>query len=136
MTPMNPIETVLDFIDRINRHDAARLSELMTAGHVFVDSLGRAVGGREEMRAAWKGYYAICPDFRITCTEIFADGSRVAAFGEAGGTIAAGGKLPPENRWRTPAAWFAVVENGLVKEWRVYADNKPVYDIIAARRAS
>jgi hypothetical protein len=26
---------------------------------------------------------------------------------------------------------LAVVENGLVREWRVYADNKPVYDIIA-----
>jgi hypothetical protein len=24
-----------------------------------------------------------------------------------------------------------VVEAGLVKEWRVYADNKPVYDILA-----
>jgi hypothetical protein len=23
------------------------------------------------------------------------------------------------------------VESGLVKEWRVYADNKPVYDIVA-----
>jgi hypothetical protein len=52
-------------------------------------------------------------------------------FGAAGGTIAAGGKLPPQNEWRTPAAWLAVVESGLVKEWRVYADNKPVYDIVA-----
>jgi hypothetical protein len=37
----------------------------------------------------------------------------------------------PDNKWRTPAPWLAVVENGLVKEWRVYADNKPVYDILA-----
>ena len=29
------------------------------------------------------------------------------------------------------AAWLARVENGLLKEWRVYADNKPVYDILA-----
>jgi hypothetical protein len=34
----------------------------------------------------------------------------VAIFGEAGGTIAASGKLPSENKWRTPAAWLAVVE--------------------------
>ncbi|MGB8522524.1 MAG: hypothetical protein WCD43_06135 [Candidatus Acidiferrales bacterium] len=52
-------------------------------------------------------------------------------FGSAGGTIAANGKLPPENKWRTSAAWLATVENSLVKEWRVYADNKPVYDILA-----
>jgi hypothetical protein len=52
-------------------------------------------------------------------------------FGAAGGTIAANGRLLPGNKWRTPAAWLAVVESGLVKEWRVYADNKPVYDIVA-----
>jgi hypothetical protein len=52
-------------------------------------------------------------------------------FGAAGGTIAVNGKLPPENKWRAPAAWLAIVENGLVKEWRVYVDNKPVYDIMA-----
>jgi len=52
-------------------------------------------------------------------------------FGAAGGTIAADGKLPPENKWRTSAAWLATVEAGLVKQWRVYADNKPVYDILA-----
>jgi hypothetical protein len=44
---------------------------------------------------------------------------------------AASGKLLPEIKWRTPAAWLAIVENGLVKEWRVYADNKPVYDTMA-----
>ena len=65
---------------------------------------------------------------------IFGDGNSVAVFGAAGGTIAAKGKLPPENKWRTPAAWLAVVENGLVQEWRVYADNKPVYDIMAKAR--
>jgi hypothetical protein len=45
--------------------------------------------------------------------------------------IAADGKLLPENRWRASAAWLAVVEEGRVKQWRVYADNKPAYDILA-----
>jgi hypothetical protein len=31
---------------------------------------------------------------------------------------------------RTPADWFTAVENGVVKERRVYADNRPVYDIM------
>jgi len=52
--------------------------------------------------------------------------------GAAGGTIAINGKLPPEKQMaHTPASWMAVVQDGLVKEWRVYADNKPVYDILA-----
>ena len=128
---MTPEETVLRFLDCINRRDADKLAELMTEDHVFIDSLGQSVRGREKMRAAWKGYYAFCPDYRVSHEEVLSKGSVVAVFGSAGGTIAASGKLPPENKWQACAAWLAKVERGLVKEWRVYADNKPVYDIIA-----
>jgi uncharacterized protein (TIGR02246 family) len=128
---MSPVEIVLEFINRINQRDADKLAELMTEDHVFVDGLGQAVRGREAMRAAWQGYYAFCPDYWVSHGKILSDGNVVAVFGAAGGTIAADGKLPPENKWRTPAAWLAVVENGLLQEWRVYADNKPVYDIMA-----
>jgi len=130
---MTPVETVLRFLDRINQHDADALADWMTEDHVFVDSLGQTVRGREKMRAGWRGYYAFCPDYWVSHEEILANGNHVAVFGEAGGTVAANGELLPENRWRIPAAWRAVVENGLVREWRVYADNKPVYDILARR---
>jgi hypothetical protein len=83
------------------------------------------------MRAGWRGYFAFCPDYWVSHDEIFATGSRVAVFGAAGGTIAVDGKLPAENQWRASAAWLAVVINGRVQQWRVYADNKPVYDILA-----
>jgi uncharacterized protein (TIGR02246 family) len=132
---MSPVEIVLRFMERINQRDPDRLAELMTEDHLFVDSLGQSVRGREQMRAGWRGYYAMCPDYRVSHDEIFQNGNRVVVIGAAGGTIAAAGELPPENRWRIPAAWLAVVENGLVKEWRVYADNKPVYDILARRTA-
>ena len=133
---MSQVETVLDFIDRINRRDADELAAAMTEDHVFVDSLGQSVRGRETMRAGWRGYFALCPDYRVAHEAIFEDANTVAVFGTAGGTIAAGGTLPAENRWRIPAAWLAIVENGLVKEWRVYADNKPVYDILARSRSA
>lgn len=128
---MSPTETVLQFMDRINQRDVDKVAELMTEDHVFTDSLGNSVRGREKMRDGWRGYYAFCPDYWISHEEIFANGNLVAVFGSAGGTIAANGKLPPENNWKISAAWLALVENGLVKEWRVYADNKPVYDIVA-----
>jgi ketosteroid isomerase-like protein len=128
---MTPAEIVLNFFDCVNRRDAGKLADWMTEDHVFIDSLGRAVQGREAMRSGWRAYFTLCPDYWISHKEILADGNVVAVFGKAGGTISADGKLPPENEWRTPAAWLAVVENGLVKEWRVYADNKPVYDILA-----
>jgi len=133
---MSPAETVLNFINSINQHDADKLAELMTEDHAFIDSLGQVVRGREKMRAGWRGYFGFCPDYWISQKEILADGNVVAVFGAAGGTIADRGDLLPANKWRTPAAWLAIVEDGLVKEWRVYADNKPVYDIIAANKSS
>jgi limonene-1,2-epoxide hydrolase len=128
---MNPVDTVLQFLERINRRDPDRLAELMTEDHLFIDSLGQAVRGRDKMRAGWRAYYAFCPDYWVSHEAIMQNGNQVAVFGAAGGTIAANGRLLPENKWRTPAAWLAVVEGGLVKEWRVYADIKPVYDIVA-----
>jgi ketosteroid isomerase-like protein len=133
---MSQVATVLDFMDRINRRDADKLAEAMTEDHVFVDSLGQSVRGREKMRAAWRGYFGLCPDYRVAHEEILQNANVVAVFGTAGGTIAANGKLPAENQWRTPAAWLAIVESGLVKEWRVYADNKPVYDILARSKST
>ncbi len=44
------------------------------------------------------------------------------------------GKLPSENGWRIPACWRAVVRDEKVSEWRIYTDNKPVYDIMAKYR--
>jgi uncharacterized protein (TIGR02246 family) len=128
---MTAIDTVLEFLERINRRDADKLAELMAEDHVFIDSIGQTVRGREKMRAGWRAYYAFCPDYWVSHEEIFPNGNRVAVFGAAGGTIAANGELAPENKWRSRAAWLAVVEGGLVKEWRVYADIKPVYDIVA-----
>jgi uncharacterized glyoxalase superfamily protein PhnB len=123
---MNPVETVLRFMESINERDVDKLAALMTEDHLFVDSLGREMRSREKMRAAWQGFYAMCPDYWVTHDAIFDDGSHVGVFGAAGGTIA-------ENKWRVCAAWLAIVEHGLVKEWRVYADIKPVYDILAKR---
>jgi uncharacterized protein (TIGR02246 family) len=121
---MTPVETALLFLYRINQRDPDKLAELMTEDHVFIDSLGNQVRGREAMRKGWRSYYAMCPDYRASHKEIFASGNIVAVFGTAGGTIS-------EHRWETPAAWRAVIENERIKEWRVYADNKPVYDVLA-----
>jgi uncharacterized protein (TIGR02246 family) len=133
---MSAVETVLRFLDCVNQRDANKLAELMTEDHVFIDSLGKSVRGREKMRAGWKGYYTLCPNYWVSHEQILQSGDFVAVFGSAGGTIAAEGTLTKENEWRTPVAWLAVVENDLVKEWRVYADNKPVYDIMAKQTQS
>jgi ketosteroid isomerase-like protein len=55
-----------------------------------------------------------------------AEDSVVLAVGEAGGSID-GVAL------QTPAAWKAVIREGKIMEWQVFADNKPVYEILAKR---
>jgi len=76
------------------------------------------------MRAGWQGYFALCRDYRVTPDTFFENGDAIAAFGSAGGTIRG-------NQWSTPAAWRLVVRAGRIREFQVYADNKPVYDILA-----
>lgn len=102
----------------------------MSEQPVLVDSLGNRFEGREKLRAGWQSYFEMCPDYAVSHEEIFDHGNIVAVFGSAGGTIAAKGELKAENRWRVPAAWMATVRNGKLEEWRVYADNKPVYEIL------
>lgn len=85
-------------MELINQRDADKLTELMTGDHVFIDSLGQSVPGRQKMRAGWQGYFAFCPDDWVSHEDIFPNGSMVGVFGAAGGTIAAEGKLPPREQ--------------------------------------
>jgi hypothetical protein len=52
--------------------------------------------------------------------------------GMASGTFTRDGKLNPENHWQTPIAIRASIDDGLVAEWRVYADNDPIRKLMAA----
>ena len=78
------------------------------------------------MRAGWAAYFRMVPDYAIAVEELFCDGPLVLMLGVAEGTYAPSGELKPENRWKTPVALRAQVEDGLVAQWRVYADNEPI----------
>ena len=123
---MNADGVFLSFVTAINDHDVRTMVALMTGDHLFVDSVGNRTAGIKTMEAAWKGYFGICPDFWLRADNVVSGGDVVLAVGEAGGSI-------DDSEWRTPAAWKAVVREGKVAEWRVFADNKPVYEILARR---
>ena len=88
-TNESAVDVVLVFLDLINQHDVEKLAGYMAEDHVFIDSLGQSVRGRENMRSGWRAYFALCPDYWVSYEEIFPCGSLVAVFGAAGGTIAA-----------------------------------------------
>jgi ketosteroid isomerase-like protein len=119
-----PVDAVLAFLEKINARHVDGLCALMTEDHVFVDGLGNRRQGRETMRKGWAGYFRMFPDYRVSHTDVFSHGDVVAAFGSAEGTFAVKGELPKNNHWSAPAAWRAVVRDGLMAEWQVYADNQ------------
>jgi len=123
---MNSAETFKQFVIAINNHDVRSLTALMTNDHVFVDSVGNRAHSATSMEAGWRSYFAMCPDYWIHTDYVMVEDGVALAVGEAGGTI-------DGVSWRTPAAWKAVIRDGKVMEWRVFADNKPVYEILARR---
>jgi hypothetical protein len=82
---------------------------------------------------AWDGYFKMVPDYTISHEEIFANGNIVAMFGMAQGTFSRGGEIKKENFWETAAAWRAVVKNGKIGVWQVFADNEPIRAIMRTR---
>lgn len=115
-----------EFVWAINRRDVEGLARLMTPEHRFVDSMGTEVVGRDAMRAAWTAYFKMVPDYSISVDESLSKDDVVVMLGVAQGTYAPDGVSKEENRWETPAAFRALIEEGKVAEWQVYADNEPM----------
>ena len=124
---MEPADTVHAFVNAINHQSVDAIAELMTEDHVFTDSLAAAARGRDKMRAGWKSYFHMVPDYTITVEETFSAGAVVILLGMARGTYSG-------EAWSTPAAWRALVRDDRVAEWRVYADNEPLRQLMRKAR--
>jgi ketosteroid isomerase-like protein len=120
-------ETIQAFVDCINAHDVDGLSRLMSDDHAFIDAHGNEVVGKEKMRAGWRGYFEWFPDYYIEVTDVLEDGGTFALFGFAGGSF----KGKESESWRLPAGWKAIVKDGRVTRWQVYADTKIPFEIIS-----
>jgi ketosteroid isomerase-like protein len=125
MANPHPLEVAMDFIKRINAGNVNALCDLMTEGHIFQDALGKRYIGRETMRQGWTLYFKMVGDYQVHAEEFFQTDDRLAIFGSASGRYAGGGTAS-NSFWEVPAAWRAVVKDGLIAEWRVYADNQPL----------
>jgi ketosteroid isomerase-like protein len=126
------INVVRDFITAINKGDLPGLSNLMTENHTFVDATGRIESGRENMTKGWEGYFRMFPDYEIEKESILSDNALVAVFGSCAGTYNGQRGLVPENKIEMPAAWKAVVANGKIRHWQLYADWTEGWKVINA----
>jgi ketosteroid isomerase-like protein len=122
----NMNEIIQAFIDCINTHDVDGLAGLMSDDHTFIDAHGNGIVGRETMVAGWRGYFDWFPDYYIEVTDVFENDDTFAMFGLAGGSF----KGKESEAWRLPAAWKAIVKDGRVALWQVFADTKIPFEIM------
>lgn len=131
-----PLDAALQFVQYINGHNIGGITTMMTEDHKFIDSLGAEIKGRSAMRNAWIGYFVMIPDYAILIQETFSRDDVILLLGKARGTCSIEGKLLPENSWELPLALRAVVREGQIAEWQVYADNEPVRAILNKQAGS
>jgi len=118
----NEKKVVLAFNRAINHADVETLTSLMSPDHVFMDTMGGKITGKETLARGWREFFRMFPDYRNTIEGWCQSGNTVMAHGHASGTYNGKKGLMPENRISMPAAWKAVIDGDKVKEWRVYAD--------------
>jgi ketosteroid isomerase-like protein len=134
LTTNSPESVAHAFLRAINRQSVDELIALMSPGHRFIDSLGVVVEGREKLREGWTAYFRMVPDYAVAIEETYPSERAVVLLGVAQGTFTRDGALRSENRWQTPVAVRALIDDGLVTEWRVYADNQPIRRVMANTR--
>ncbi|HME18643.1 MAG TPA: nuclear transport factor 2 family protein [Nitrososphaerales archaeon] len=127
MADSGPVQTALAFVRAINRHDVSLLMSLASDDHRLVDALGQVASGRESLENAWSGYFDLFPDYHVSIDNALGKGNIVGLFGTASGSF-------HRRNWAIPGAWKAVVRGAKVAQWRVYADNEPVWKLMGVRR--
>jgi ketosteroid isomerase-like protein len=83
------IATLQKFVAEINAHHPKGIVALCTADHVFIDSLGSRLSGRDRLEQAWAGYFSLFPDYSIEVEAVASQNTVVLACGFASATHAA-----------------------------------------------
>lgn len=115
------------FIRHSNDHHALAIVSLCAPDHILTDSLGAILHGEDEILKAWRGYFALFPDYRVELESLASAGSVVLMCGWASGSLRGSG-VP----WRIPAAWRSETRGNSIASWQVFADNQPVTELLDA----
>jgi len=119
------MKTITDFAAAINSHDVEKIAALMSDDHTFIDSQGNKMTGKDIMRVGWAAYFEVFPDYYIEIEHILSEGDLALAHGCAGAGTG-------EAAWKIPAAWRAIIRDGKIKLWQVYADTKIQFERMKA----
>ena len=101
-------------------------------GKTAESPMGQYAGPEAGVPNLKRPYFRMVPDYSVAIEEFYPADPDVVLLGMASGTFTRDGNLNPENRWQTPIAIRASIDNGLVAEWRVYADNDPIRKLMSS----
>jgi hypothetical protein len=127
---MNPLLIALAHVEAINSRELGRISKLMAADHVFIDSDATEVRDPQKVLAGWSAYFSTVPDYRIDIEEVFVRNNSIVLLGRASGTFITDGELDSENSWSVPAAWRTEIRNNKISLWQVYVNPEPLVNIM------
>jgi ketosteroid isomerase-like protein len=112
---MDPRTVTIQFNDNINNRNLVGLAGLMTDDHVFIDTAGQSIHGKEECLRAWQGFFASFSDYKNIFDRHIAGEHTVTVVGRSSCSDA---------RLDGPALWSAKVRHDKIFEWRIY-ENTP-----------
>ena len=121
MGNLSPAETVLRYVEFINKGDPDGVASLTADVFTFTDIPGRVhvFQGTAGIRQCWKEYFTPYPDYKIHVDRLLTGGDGVALIGRTTGS-----RVASEIEEQSTVLWIAQVRNGLVAEWRIYSDQE------------
>ncbi len=127
-------KTALKFVEAINSHNVKIISSMMTEDHKFIDSLGKSIKGKVVATESWRSYLKVFPDYFIRIDEVVEKENKVVLLGFAQGKLSESLAKTKKRKFKVDVMLAAKLKGSLVSEWRVYADNKPVYELLAKNK--
>lgn len=112
-TPIKKI--ALQFNTSINKRDLEGLASFMAENHVFIDTEGHAIKGKNACVEAWQGFFQQFPDYKNIFKTVTSRDDLVLIIGYSTCSF------EPLNG---PALWTAKIQDDKVVEWRVYTDTE------------
>jgi hypothetical protein len=117
--PKADIAAVMKFIDCINRGDIDGLDALITDQHTLHVFNETPLIGRSAIIEAWRSYVSSFPDYVIHPHEFSEANEGVAVLGHTTGSHLG---LPDHEERQITLIWFARVEHGRLRLWRLLDD--------------
>ena len=116
-------DTVMKFVEAINRQNMSLIIEMMSEDFKFIDTYGDEEN-KEKMKVGWQGYFEWFPDYHIEVDDYAENDDFSVIIGKASASYL-GNK---EKYWEFPACWKVITSGTQIQTWQVFCDSKKQLD--------